>query len=370
MTNPTNYKFHSTNQFRNVVKNIKHASQYKGFNAEKNEPIIDRNAVAPRLSYIGTVKLHGTNGSVVKHENGDISFHSKNNLLGYIRDGEFTLLSDNAEFAQSMFRRKEELEDIIRVVERKVKGLYGEVTYPFKLSGEYCGQGIQKGVGISYLDKRSWFIFGVKVGETDQENKIGWLSVSHLEGITDNSSHEKGIYSITDFPVFKVDIDFQNPEYSQNKLVEFTEMVENCCPVSEVLGLKNSDGEPQRLGEGLVWTPVSEDYCYDSGNFFKTKGKKHSVSKVKSVAAVCPEKLESIQKFVEYSVTDNRLEQGIQEVGLDQKLIGQYIGWVNRDVNKEEADTLEASNLTMKDVGKKISDKARQFYLDRLNNNF
>lgn len=79
--------------------------------------------------------------------------------------------------------------------------------------------------------------------------------------------------------------------------------------------------------------------------------------------------MESIQKFVEYAVTNNRLEQGIQEVGLDQKFIGQYIGWVNRDINKEEADTLEASNLSMKDVGKKISDKARAFYLDKLNNN-
>lgn len=366
---PQNFKFHSTNQFRNVVKNIKQSVQYKGYDEEKQEPILDKNAIAPKLSYIGTVKLHGTNASIVKEDDGTISFHSKNNLLGYVRNGEFELLSDNAEFAQSMWRRFPEVMDTLDKVERLVKGVYGDVKYPLKVSGEWCGQGVQKGVGISFLPKRSFFIFGVKNGETDQDNKQGWMSLEWLHGITDQESHESGIYCITDFPTYKIDIDFQNPEYSQNELVHLTEEVENCCPVSEVLDLKDSEGNPQLLGEGLVWTPLSEEYCWDTGNFFKTKGKKHSVSKVKSVAAVCPEKLESIQKFVEYAVTENRLEQGVQEVGLDQKTFGQYIGWINRDINKEEADTLEASNLSMKDVGKKISDIARTFYLDKLNNN-
>ena len=366
MVQPTNYKFHSTGQFRNVVQNIKHSAQYLGFDEETQQPIMDRNAIAPKIMYVGTVKLHGTNGSVVKHEDGTISFHSKNNLLGYIVNDEFTLLSDNAEFAQSMYRRIDSLSAIIGDLEEHLTK-ENNLHYPLKISGEWCGQGIQKGVGISFLDKRSWFIFGIKSGETNQENKTGWLPLDYLDGLTTITDREAGIYSITDFPVKTLMIDFQNPEYSQNKLVEFTESAENCCPVSEVLDLKDPEGNPQRLGEGYVWTPLNTDYCWDSGNFFKTKGKKHSVSKVKSVAAVCPEKLESIQQFVDYSVTDNRLEQGIQEIGLDQKLIGQYVGWVNRDINKEEGDTLEASNLSMKDVGKKISDKARAYYINKLN---
>jgi len=133
--------------------------------------------------------------------------------------------------------------------------------------------------------------------------------------------------------------------------------------------LKDADGNPSLLGEGLVWTPASEDYCWDSGNWFKTKGKKHSVSKVKSVAAINPEKLNSIKEFVEYAVTENRLQQGLSEVGLDQKLVGQFIGWVNKDINKEEGDVLESNNLSMKEVGKYLSNKAREFYLDKLNNN-
>lgn len=367
MTQPVNYKFHSTNQYRNVIKNIQQSAKYIGYDEIKKEPILEPDAIAPTLTYTGTVKLHGTNGSVVKHENGTISFHSKNNLLGYVNNGEFHLVSDNACFAQTMYGRFDELRKVIERAESLVKSYYGEVMYPLKLSGEWCGQGIQKGVGVSYLNKRSWFIFGIKSGDTDQKNKTGWLSNLMLENITTQESRDMGIYSITYFPTYTIAIDFEKPETSQNILVKLTEKVENCCPVSEALSIKNSEGEPQRLGEGLVWTPLNEDYCYDSGNFFKTKGQKHSVSKVKTVAEICPEKLESIQSFVDYAVTDNRLEQGIQETGLDQKLIGQYIGWVNKDIHKEEADTLEASNLTMKDVGKKISDKARTFYLNKLN---
>ena len=369
MTKPNSYKFHSTQQFRNVVKNIKQSVQYKGYDDIKQEVILDKNALAPTLTYVGTVKLHGTNASIVKEEDGTISLHSKNNLLGYVQNGQFELLSDNAEFAQSMFRCFEEVLEVISKSEELVKGLNAEVKYPLKISGEWCGQGVQKGVGISYLDKKSFFIFGIKSGDTCQESKTGWIPVVDIQGITTQDSHNSGIYSITDFPVFVLDIDFQNPELSQNKLGDITKQVEECCPISEALQLKDSEGNPQRLGEGVVWTPMSEDYAWDSGNFFKVKGEKHSVSKVKTLAAVDPEKIESIQKFVEYAVTDNRLEQGLQEVGLDQSTIGQYIGWVNRDINKEEGDVLEANNLTMKDVGKKISDKARVFYLDKLNSN-
>lgn len=73
-----------------------------------------------------------------------------------------------------------------------------------------------------------------------------------------------------------------------------------------------------------------------------------------------------MREFVEYAVTEARLEQGVSEVGLDQTKIGEFIGWINRDINKEEGDVLEASSMTMKDVGKFISNKARAWYMTRL----
>lgn len=121
------------------------------------------------------------------------------------------------------------------------------------------------------------------------------------------------------------------------------------------------------IGEGLVWTPKDPELMKDTGTWFKTKGQKHSVSKVKKLVSVDPEKLEGIEKFIEYAVTQARLEQGLGEVGLDYKTIGTFIGWVNKDINKEEGDVLESNNLTMKDVGKHVATKARTWYLEELN---
>ena len=353
---PENYKFHSTGQFRNVVKNMKTSAQFKGLD-EQGEPIIDKNVPAPVVDYIGTVKTHGTNASVILSEDGTISFHSKNNLLGYVdTQGDFHLLSDNAESAQTMYRR---MQGVVEIVE-DTKALLGvTLRYPLKISGEWVGQGVQKGVGVSFLPQKTFIIFGIKNGETDQATKQGWLPLKFTQGVCSNDHH---IYNAIQFPTYEITIDFNNPEYSQNTLVENTNKVEAECPVAKTLGVTET-----LLGEGIVYQPVDAEHCWDSGNWFKVKGEKHSVSKVKTLAAVCPEKIESIQKFVEYSVTDNRLEQGVTELGLDQKLIGQYIGWVNRDINKEEGDVLEANNLTMKDIGKKVSGIARKYYLDKLN---
>ena len=44
----------------------------------------------------------------------------------------------------------------------------------------------------------------------------------------------------------------------------------------------------------------------------------------------------------------------------------QFLGWMNRDSIKEESDVLAASGLTMNEVGRHISNAAKQFYLGKL----
>lgn len=347
-----NYKFHSTNQFRNAVKNIQTKARFKGMDSE-GEAIIDSTAMAPTLNYTGTVKLHGTNASIIIHSRDLITFNSKSQTLGKVEKGEFTLFSDNAEFAQSMSRRSSAVQQVCILAEQVCCDLYDDVVYPIKISGEWCGC-FHYNTPIRLADGSTEKI-GIKVQDE-------WLPVKEISSVCCDQS---GIYNIMNFPTREITIDFNNPIFSQNELVKATEEVEEECPVSKQLGIEES-----LLGEGLVWTPNDPELAKDSGNFFKTKGEKHSISKTKSVAAVCPEKLRSVQAFIDYAVTDNRLEQGICEVGLDQKLVGQFIGWVNKDINKEEGDVLEESNLTMKDVGKFTANKARQYYLAKLDSTF
>ena len=111
---------------------------------------------------------------------------------------------------------------------------------------------------------------------------------------------------------------------------------------------------------------MDRDLVTNTETWFKVKGEKHSVSKVKTLAAVDPEKLASIEAFVKYACTETRMEQGIQEIGLDFTLVGPFLGWMNRDIIKEESDVLAASNLSMNVVGKFISNKAKSFYLTKL----
>lgn len=357
MNNVKNYKYHKTGQFRDAIRNVLDKSQFKGID-DNGKAIIDPTIRAPKIKYTGLVKLHGTNASIIAHNDGIISFHSKSQLLGYINGEDFTLISDNAGFAQSMWDRKEAVYELVELAEMYVSQKRGGAKYPVKISGEWCGPGIQKGAGITNLKNKSLFIFGILDGEGDLSR---WM-LPRFNLSLENS----GIYNLLRFKTFDLTIDFNNPSDHLEFLTKVVEEVEKECPVSKLLMIESRlMHEENLIGEGVVWIPEDDDFN-GSGFWFKTKGQKHSSSKVKKVTSISPEVLKNIREFVEYSVTDNRLEQGLVEIGLDKSKVGVFIGWVNRDIHSEEKDTLEASGLTMKDVGKDISNKARSFYLEKL----
>ena len=160
-----------------------------------------------------------------------------------------------------------------------------------------------------------------------------------------------------------IDIDFNQPELSQNKLVEYTDAVEKECPVGKTFGISGT-------GEGIVWEHISNQRY-----IFKVKGEKHQNSRVKTLTTVDTESIENINSFIEYAVTENRLKQGIdkmRELGLpiEPKTTGDYLRWVYNDVVKEETDTMVANNIDPKKIGAAVSAKARMFWLNYLNNNF
>jgi hypothetical protein len=166
----------------------------------------------------------------------------------------------------------------------------------------------------------------------------------------------RNIFNVEDFKTFSIDVDFNMPQLSQNLFAEITEGVEKECPIARELGIVGG------LGEGVVW---STEY---KGNIhrFKVKGDKHSVSKVKTLASVDVEKLKTIQDFVEYSVTENRFNQAIENTfnggDIDIKKMGDVIRWVISDISSEEMDTMIKNNLEPKDVNKYLSNKTREMF--------
>jgi len=221
--------------------------------------------------------------------------------------------------------------------------------------GEWAGGNIQKGVGVTNIEK-SFFIFGVKVTPhttTEEEAKVKpayWIPSHYLKSPEDN------IYNIEDFPTWTMDIDFNMPQLVQNKLSELTLAVEEECPVAKAFGFSG-------IGEGIVWSTNLNGNVHR----FKVKGEKHSSSKVKTLAAVDTEKLESIQKFVEYAVTESRFNQALENVfpneePIQNNKLGDVIRWVVNDVIKEEMDTMVDNKIEPKDVNKYISSKVRDMF--------
>lgn len=313
-------KFPSIEQFRNVIREVKTNHDYRGKD-ESGQPIYQHLSLYPIIEFEGTVKLHGTNSSVVKYKD-KIEFQSRERVL--------SLQSDNYQFMLNMLNKN--LDFLFEGIE------FNEHVAVF---GEWIGQGIQSGVAVSNLPK-TFVIFAYMIDGD-------WINIQ-------KSDASQGIYHINEFPTWNIEIDFNSPESVQNHLVEIIEQVEKECPVGKHFGFSGT-------GEGVVWTTLDRRYC------FKVKGEKHSVTKVKTLAAVDTELIESMNEFVDNVLTESRLKQGIEklkEMGLEvsQKSTGEYLRWIIGDVVKEEQDTIITNQFDLKKLNPLLSNKARVWFFN------
>jgi hypothetical protein len=326
-------KFTEIEQFRNVIRQVKDHHDYVGKN-DDGKAIFNHASPYPTLKFRGTVKLHGSNASIVKYNDNTYKFQS--------RESELSLTEDNYNFMDEMIKKDyQKLFDSIQ---------FNEYCAIF---GEWCGKGVQKKVAISQLPKM-FVIFAVRIDGIYQD-------ISNFKHI---KNEEQSIFNILQFPNFEINIDFNRPELFINELASLTNDVEKECPVGKYFGVNG-------IGEGIVWEHINDTNRY----IYKVKGKDHQVSRVKTLTTVDIEEIENINAFVDYAVTENRLMQGIDKmkelnIPIIDKSTVDYLKWVYNDVIKEESDTIEKNNIDIKKIGKAISAKARIFWLNYLNTNF
>jgi len=336
-------KFPKIFQFRDVIRRVRTQHDFKGLD-ENEKPIYEHTSSYPAYQFIGTVKLHGTNSSVVFDTNGEYHVQSRSRVI--------TVESDNAGFAAFIHGVDREMQRGAEParIPHPLSDFFGENIAVY---GEFCGGNIQRGVALNQLPKM-FVIFNYRRLNEDDENKYCQLLMSEDE-VEELNAHN--IYFIWQFPTFKLTVDFENPTMAQNEIVKLVDAVDNECPVGKYFGVSG-------VGEGIVWSRIDDP---SSQYWFKTKGESHRVSQVKTVAAVDVEKVNSVQEFIEMTVTQNRLEQGleyIREQGLtiERKNTGTYLKWVVGDILKEELDTLTGNGLCAKDVTGEISRTARPFW--------
>ena len=343
--------FSKVKQFRDVIQAIKHKAQFTGLDAEDN-PLYDESMQLPIVTFHGTVKLHGTNSSVAVNPDGDIWFQS--------RKGVVTPHKDNSGFAVFAESHKEIFIRFINDIRDKLE-LYEKTIVLF---GEWCGGNIQKDVAINGLEKM-FVLFAVKVVEANlaEEGEVAVNYYLPSDKWSEYSDPENHLHNINDFKSYFIDIDFDKVRDASNALELITSEVSRECPVGKALGrVLDKDCT---TGEGVVWIGWFNGDRYS----FKVKGEAHKTSRGKKALAPAEiEKMNSITEFVEYSVTENRLNQGVEQVFTTESRIpeitamGEFIRWVVTDIIDEELDVMVENKLEPKDVKRKISEVARTWY--------
>lgn len=348
-------KFPSIEQFRHVVKDVTHHAEYISQD-ENDKPIYDASRPKPKLTFTGTVKLHGTNCGVMF----DLA---ENRVLAQSRERFLSAEEDNFGFCQWV-----ESEDGSTKMACLRAGVLEAIEPSASLRsvhvfGEWCGPQVNGKTGIGKLPLR-WVIFSVLA--TDAEGEETWLDVEPVArawAVTHLNENSAGpqLHFITDFPQFSAEIDFNDPGACLDTLERLTLEVEEACPVARALG---GDG----IGEGIVWACKDSTY---GRHAFKVKGAKHKGTRSKRLVEVAPEVIAGLEAFADAVLTESRLEQGLDLIRAEhgkvtEDHIGTFLMWIGRDVLKEESDTLAASGLDKKQAMSRINHRAKAWLLPRL----
>ncbi|KAJ6513274.1 hypothetical protein C8R45DRAFT_1154368, partial [Mycena sanguinolenta] len=305
-----------------------------------------------RATFLGTVKLHGTNATIV-FRNGDArnaQIQSRSWILQDIKkdnNGTYALLSKAPLFSL--------VEQILAV---RGQGDSFEEIY---ICGEVAGKGVQKGVAIVAME-RFFAIFNIRIDGR-------WVDMRQYKGC---SLPEHRIFNLAQYKTFEVDIDFRAPTTAVHDLMnEYTAEVYEACPFAAAFV---ESGMPVTgRGEGIVWTMVRSPYMdqSDGRDFddtilvnFKTKGENFATTSQapREQKNVDPGTASAIAQFADYSITERRYEQGIEHLeaeqaqkglpinGYDVKLTGSFIKWVTEDAIKEERNEMVRLGVPEKDA--------------------
>ena len=344
---PKMIKFPSIDDFKRITKLVQQRAQYVGKD-ENGDVIINRAAIAPTLTFHGTVKLHGTNAAICYNSYDGLWFQSRERVI--------TTESDNAGFASYCTENSNTYINLI--VDYASKNNIDLFNTTICIYGEWCGGNIQKGVALNQLPKM-FVVFGIKLAPiNDEESENTWIDHSKFADETIKC------YNIEQFPTYEVTIDFNNPSLTQNLIIKLTTDVEEECPVAKYFGVSG-------IGEGIVFTRTLPD---GSVYRFKSKGEKHANSKVRTLTPVDDAK-EQLKLDTAAAITPVwRIDQAIQETfdtlnggQLDITKIGAVIKWVSTDILKEELITINESGLTYKELSGPVSKLVKERFFELYN---
>ena len=329
---------YSTPQFRALVSNIEHA--HKTYNV-----------APPTLKVRGGIKLDGANGTLRLDLDTDLVYvMSKETYLTTDRDnmGFRSFITANEPVVMALMEKAKQLCQVWA----NLRGLKYDSIHVY---GEWCGGSIVKSIALSKLPKH-FVLFGIRLYDSTQDadhNRQGLLPPSLVEQLKDPTGTIKSIW---DFPYKELTLPFGDPDALAQAVAQmetWTEEAATLCPYGKAHGIEG-------VGEGWVWTVDPEvldasdpTLHYVSVRYmFKTKGSAHKTVKTKKLIEVRPEDFADLQAFVDLTVTEARVRQGLRLVMASADLpetatfprerTKDVLDWVRADVMKEESDRLPA----------------------------
>lgn len=362
-------KYNSIEQFAKTLLTIKKKITFVEKDANNHiiyDPFLTDNIV---LKFQGTVKIHGTNAGIgYDHSSNELWFQSRNHII--------TPEKDNVFFATDMFPFSEQLIELHFQAKKIIDELYPKQSIKKTIFfGEWAGEKVQKGVAISKLE-RMYILYDIKVIFSD-----GWTKWLDWNLFKDLSNPEAKVQNILSGQVWLLDIPLNDFKKFQNQLVSYTNDVENECPYAKKFGVSG-------VGEGIVWKCISinknnirdieleNTWLGDKEFVFKTKGSKHSDSKVKTIVEIDLQLEADLEELVNIVATETRFNRGIQSMheeflSIEIKNIGKFYQLVITDIIKEESTRIEESGFTLKNkkLTGLISQKSAFFYKNYLRYN-
>lgn len=333
-------KYPDIEQFRHVCASM-NRSAMKRWNPTTNEVEDILNPIFPKLEFIGTTKVHGSNAGVAMYD-GEMWTQKRTDIC--------TIEKDNFGFAFFVEQRKEAFLEMFKQIPVKPN----EVAI---ISGEICGAKVQGGVAITGLDKM-FVVFDIMIADYDKPEDKRFMPFDDFDRF---KVHGDNVYHIHQFGTWRHTIDFARAQESIPRFIELTDEIEEECPLGKHFG--KVKGEDNTTGEGVVWKHTSEE---GTRHMFKVKGEKHSSSKVKKIKVdVSPQIHQDLINVADATATVNRLAQACKEVfGDDEpdiRKFGDVMRWVMNDIMKEEMDVLTANNVEPKQLGKYVSSRVRVY---------
>ncbi|CAK5283779.1 unnamed protein product [Mycena citricolor] len=298
-----------------------------------------------RGTFLGTVKLHGTNATIVfSHGSKTPQIQARSWIIQSTskdNSGTFALLS------------KIPLSQLVDQI-LAVQGC-GNAFDEIYVCGEIAGRGVQRGVAITQLEYKSCALPGYR------------------------------LYNIAQYKTFEIDIDFDSEESTTEANTLMNELTAEVCAQCPFAGAFEKDGQQiVGAGEGIVWTMVSSGTDEFDDTLlvnFKTKGDQFSTvlrppKNKKSLGLELPE---ACTEFADYALGERRMEQGIEYLegeqarqglpiaGIDIRLIGPFIKWVVDDAIREERNEMERLSIEERDAKKVLGARVRAWYMRKCN---